>query len=59
MNRDRLDKEVFTELNGQYLFEMDTFISNCVSKFLVRFKSPVTQKSKYQISKVISKLQSK
>ena len=56
MDRDRLDEEVFIEFNGPLLFEMDNFTSRCVSKFLALFKPPMTQKSKYEISKVIAKM---
>ena len=57
MNRSRLDKEVFIEFNGPRLFEMDKFMATCVSIFVSRYKPPMTQNSKNEISQVIAKLQ--
>ena len=57
MDRSKLDKEVFIEFNGPRLFEMDNFMANCVRIFLSRWRAPMTRHNKYEISKVIAKLQ--
>ena len=56
LDRAKVDKGVFIKINGSRLCESDRFVKKSSNKFLRQYRPPLVQKSKYNESRVIDRL---